>query len=270
MLSNFDNLNLSERMLKIMFARVFDKKTGFFYKSIIYGKIDIGYYERNIVYNPSEDTFELVDYLDKENKDQSVLMPLIEVINSDRNEWVTYDKVNVLKLNRFFKSNGMDVFIKQYCGYDEVYQDFDFMLRILRDRRVPRRDCFIQIREPNDTDQWAYIKNQRDANDFFNAFAGFHDSTIDKIEYVEDYEERSLTITFDNSGWYGVAELCFEGLISMNLRPAQENFSREIFSACLFVEDECIFWADETLDKEDLNHKGSFIKALNLKWRKID
>jgi len=72
-----------------MFARVFDKKTGFFYKSIIYGKLDTGYYERNIVYNPREDAFELVDYLDKENKDHSVLLPLIEVINSDRNEWVT-------------------------------------------------------------------------------------------------------------------------------------------------------------------------------------
>lgn len=252
-----------------MFARAFDKKTGFFYKSIIYGKLDIGYYERNIVYNPREDAFELVDYLDKENKDQRVLVPLIEVINSDRNEWVTYDKINVLKLNRFLKSNGISAFIKQYSGYDEVYQDFDFMLRILRDRIVSKSDCSIQIREPNDTNQWTYIKTQSDADAFSEVFAGFHDSTLDKIQYVEDYSERSLTVTFDNSGWYGVVELCFEGLISMNLRPAQENYSREIFSACLFVEDECIYWADDALDKENLNYTGSFIKALNLKWRRI-
>lgn len=161
-----------------MFARVFDKKAGFFYKSIIYGKLDIGYYERNIVYNPREDAFELVDYLDKESKDKSVLLPLIEVINSDRNEWVTYDKVNVLKLNRFFKSNGLNGLINQYCGYDEVYQDFDFMLRILRDRIVPRSDCSIQIRKPNDTNQWTYINTQSDADAFSEAFAGFHDSTL--------------------------------------------------------------------------------------------
>lgn len=253
-----------------MFARVFDKKTNFFYKSIIYGKIDIGYYERNIVYNPREDAFELVDYLDKESKDQSVLLPLIQVINSDRNEWVTYDKVNVLKLNRYFKSNGINAFIKQYCGYDEVYQDYDFMLKILRDRIVPKSDCSIQVRKPCDTDQWTYIKTQSDADAFLTVFAGFHDSTLDKIQYVEDYSERSFTVTFDNFGWYGVVELCFEGLISMNLRPAQESCSREIFSACLFVKDECIFWADDALDKEDLNYTGSFIKALNLKWRKID
>lgn len=253
-----------------MFARVFDKKTGFFYKSIIYGKLDIGYYERNIVYNPREDAFELVDYLDKETKDQSVLLPLIEIINSDRNEWVTYDKVNVLKLNGFFKSNGINAFIKQYSGYDEVYQDFDFMLRILRDRIVPKSDCSIQVRKPSDADQWTYINTQSDADAFFNVFAEFHDSTLDKLQYFEDYSERNLTVTFDNSGWYGIVELCFEGLVSMNLRPALENYSREIFSACLFVEDECIFWADEDLGKEDLNHTGSFIKALNLKWRKID
>lgn len=253
-----------------MYARVFDKKNGLFYKSIIYSKLDFGYYERSIVYNPKEEAFELVDYLDKESKDQCVLVPLIEVFNPDRDEWVTHDKVNVLKINRFFKSNGINAFIKQYCGYEEVYQDFDFMLKILRDRIVPKGDCSIRIREPNDTDQWTYIKTQSDADAFFKEVAGFHDSTLDKIQYFEDYGERSLTITFDNSGWYGIAELCFEGLISMSIRPAQENYSREIFSACLFVEDECIFWADHALDKEDLNHKGSFIKALNLKWRKID
>lgn len=252
-----------------MLARVFDKKNGFFYKSIIYGKFDIGYYERYIVYNPKENAFELMDYLYKERNDQRVLVPLIEAINSDRNEWVTYDKVYVLKLNRFFKNNGFNAYINQYCGYDEVYQDFDFMLKILRDGIVPKSDCSIQIREPNDTDRWTYIKTQNDADAFFKAFAGFHDSTLDKIQYFEDHNERSLTVTFDNSGWYGVVELCFEGLISMNLRPAQENHSREIFSACLFVENECIFWADDTLDKEDLDYIGSYIKALNLKWRKI-
>ena len=101
---------------------------------------------------------------------------------------------------------------------------------------------------------WCRLRNVRKSVDF---------------PYVEDYSERSLTVTFDNSGWYGVVELCFEGLISMNLRPAQENYSREIFSACLFVENECVFWADDALEKEDLNYTGSYIKALNLKWRKI-
>ncbi|HHV32773.1 hypothetical protein [Caproiciproducens sp. LBM24188] len=141
-----------------MFARVFDKKTGFYYKSIIYGKIDIGYYERNIVYNPREDAFELVDYLDKENKDSIMLPPLIEIINSDTNNWVTYDKGKVLELNFYLENNGMKSFIKQYSGYNEVFQDFDFMFRILRNRAVPRSECSIQIREPSDIDNWTYIK----------------------------------------------------------------------------------------------------------------
>ena len=42
--------------------------------------------------------------------------------------------------------------------------------------------------------------------------------------------------------------------------------------------DECILWADDNLYEKDfaedenghLNYRGSYIKALNLKWRKVD
>lgn len=44
----------------------------------------------------------------------------------------------------------------------------------------------------------------------------------------EDYSHRTLNVTFNSSCWYGIAELCFEGLVSMNLRAQQENYSREI------------------------------------------
>lgn len=56
----------------------------------------------------------------------------------------------------------------------------------------------------------------------------------------------------------------------MNLRSAQENISREIYEGCLIVKEQCIFWADDALKKEDLTYAGSYIKALNLKWRKIE
>lgn len=90
------------------------------------------------------------------------------------------------------------------------------------------------------------------------------------MQYEEDYSgQRTLRVTFDNSGWYGIVELCFEGLIAMNLRPALENCSRELYSGSLIVKDECIFWADEFLENENQDFSGSYIKALNLKWRKI-
>ncbi len=88
-------------------------------------------------------------------------------------------------------------------------------------------------------------------------FLGFHDSVIKNIEI----SNRQANVMFDNFGWYGVIEFCFEGLISVNLNPSQENYSNEIFGATLIVKDECIFWTEDTKESE--------IIALNLKWRKI-
>ena len=76
-------------------------------------------------------------------------------------------------------------------------------------------------------------------------------------------------ITFDNSGWFGVVELCFEGIEILKIVPAGENCSREILEGSLIVEDESVFWSDCYMESIDLTYEGSMIKALNLKWRKI-
>jgi hypothetical protein len=252
-----------------MFARVFDKVDKRYYKSIIYGRIDPGWFERDIVYDSTKQAFVLADYIDKGSP--KWYLPMIEVISGDVSEWMPREKVNVLELNRQLTDRSIDTGIKQFYGYEDVYSDTDFMLRILKDRIVPQIECSIQVREPGDAMQWTYIETQQDADEFFQAFAGFHDATLDQMHYFEDYGERRLTMRFDNSGWYGIAELCFEGLISMNLRPAQENFSREISCACLQIKDECVFWADETeLNSKDERYDGTFVKALNLKWRKVE
>ena len=76
-------------------------------------------------------------------------------------------------------------------------------------------------------------------------------------------------ITFDNSGWFGVVELCFEGIEILKIVPAGENCSREILEGSLIVEDESVFCSDCYMESIDLTYEGSMIKALNLKWRKI-
>ena len=276
-----------------MFARIFDKAGRFFYKSIIYGRLGDGQFERYIVYNPRREAFMLVDRFDRESKD--IPKPLVQTISLDKSGCVTLEKVHVLKLNRFFKSKGFDFRIDEYCGYDEVFQDFDFMLRVLRDKIVPKHDCSIEAREPEDADQWTYMRTQRDADQFTSAFTGFHDAALNKMQYVEDHEGGRLIATFggfhdgrldkmqpgmdcdernplevsEDSLWHAVVELCFEGLLRLNLWGPTEGFSREISRACLFVNDECVFWADGDLDGEDLQYDGTYIKAINLKWRKI-
>lgn len=62
----------------------------------------------------------------------------------------------------------------------------------------------------------------------------------------------------------------FEGVQLIRIVPAPENYSREIFSASLITYNESVFWADDDLEEMDDDYSGSFVKALCLKWRKIN
>lgn len=249
-----------------MFVRVYDKLKREYYKSMVYGLINTGYYEQAITYNPFSGCFELVDYFDKGRKN---LSPAYQHINSNRDEWITVEKTSLLKLKKYCRVNGSGLEITCFNGYQEVFDDFGFLLRIIREKNVPAAETKLAPRDNEDISQWNYIRTQADANQFMKLFVAFHDSTLDKLNYEETYGETRLTVQFDNSGWYGIVELCFEGIIALNLRAPLENYSREIYGATLLIRDESVFWADDELEVEDLSYPGTYIKALNLKWRKI-
>lgn len=250
-----------------MFARAYDKLEKRYYKSMVYGLINSGYYEQAILFNPYISKFELVEYFDK---DIPELNTLYECINSNTSEWITYEKTFLLKLKKYCKDNNFSYEIKLFRGYKEVFDNFEFMLKILQNKKVSLEETNIKVKVNEDIDKWNYIRNQGDANDFMRIFAGFHDSTLDKLIYEEDYGKTQLKVQFDNSTWYGVVELCFEGLITLNLKGLGENCTREIYGATLIINDESVFWADDELENEDYNYIGTYIKALNLKWRKIN
>lgn len=249
-----------------MFVRAYDKINKVYYKSMVYGIFNFGYYEKAVLLNPVTKSFELVDYLDKEQGD---LKPLYEVINSETEGWISREETSLIKFNHYCKEKGLDETIKLFRGYTDVFDDFDFMVQVLRDKKVSDTSAHIVIRENKDADEWNYISTQDDANQLMDLFFGFHDSTINKLVYEEDDRRKELTVTVDNSGWYGIIELCFEGLVAVNLRPPLENYSREIFGATLIVKDETVFWADGSMSEENFDYKGTYIKALNLKWRQI-
>lgn len=249
-----------------MFVRVKDKKQNKYYKSMVYGLINTGYYEQAILFNPFTQCFELVDYLDKETEN---LHPLYECINNDQTNWSSYEKVNLLKIKKFFKGKEFETSLQLLQGYPEVIDDYEFIFKMLKQKEVSLSETVQKIRTNEDEQEWKYIRNQEDADDFMKLFVGFHDATLDKMLYEEDYGTKQLNVIFNNSGWYGVVELCFEGLLRMNLRGFDENYSREIYDATLHVSDETVYWADgETTPDNDQFH-GTWIKALNLKWKKI-
>lgn len=209
-----------------MFVRVFDKSNNKYYKSMVYALINSGYDEQAILFNPYKEAFELIDYLDKESKKY---VPLYECINSNKNEWVSYEKVFLLKLKKYLKENNCTEEIMCFRGYKEVFDNYKFMLKILQTKQVPIESTTINLKNNEDTNEWNYIRTQEDANEFMKLFVGFHDSTLDKLTYEEAYGKTQLNVVFDNSGWYGVVELCFEGLSALNLRTLSENGLRYIY-----------------------------------------
>ena len=245
-----------------MFVRVSDKANNRYYKSLVYGLLNRGFFEQAIVINPYTNCFELVHYLEKADP---FPIPIYEVIQSEKSGWIIASTADLLKLNLRSKSLSVDYL----SGFEDVINNNKFLSSLLDKKYVYVNNAKVQIRSFEDEQDWNYIVTQADADAFMRLFEGFHDSFLDKLTYEEDHQTRKVTAIFDNTCWYGVAELCFEGLVAMNLRPAQENFDRFIYGGTLLVKDECIFWADDTLEEENLSYEGSYIKALNLKWRKI-
>ena len=250
-----------------MFVRVFDKQQNKYYKSMVYATVGFGWYLQYIVLNPHTLSFELVEYLDKQQKPAK---PLVEIIQPDHEEFVVYHGAHMLKYKHYCKTNGYEfVDIKQMMGYPEILENNAFLAEILRNHSVPVGAYQISQKTLCDTTEWNYILTQADADDFMKKFVGFHDSTLEKIGYYESNSCAVANAIFDNSIWYGIVELCFEGVQMLKIMPAAENYSREIFEASLFVENESVFWADSYMEKPNDSYTGSMIRALSLKWRKI-
>lgn len=247
-----------------MLVRIFDKERKTYYKSMVYAAVGTGWFLQYIVLNPQTQSFELVDYLDKSFKPAK---PLAEIIQPEEEAFVPFSEV---KYKHFCEANGRNFTdVKQLKGYPEVLENAAFLADILENRSVPFEAYDIPERTPNDTAEWSYILTQADADDFMEKFAGFHDSTIEKISYTETDSSASVNAIFDNSGWFGVVELCFEGVQMLKIVPAAENYTRELIEASLIIENESVFWADARFEKPDTSYDGSIIEALNLKWRKI-
>lgn len=249
-----------------MFVRVYDKPNNRYYKSIVYGTIGVGWFLQYIVLNPMENCFELVEYLDKSSEP---VQPLVETIQINNDDFKVYENTLLLKYKHYCKKNGKSMEINRLCGYSDVCENFDFIDYIIAYKSVSVEKYSIQLRQLSDKDEWNYIQTQEDANAFMKLFAGFHDSTLERLVYDEEHGYTRVTAIFDNSGWYGIVELCFEGLFEINIRPAKENYDRYIYEATMLVENETILWTEGLMEKEDLAYDESYIKAMNLKWRKI-
>ena len=250
-----------------MFVRVFEQKRNTYYRSMVYAVAGSGLEQQYIVLNPHTHCLELVNYLDDQSKAPRVL---VEMIQPECNEFLAYHGAQMLKYKHFCKTNGYEFAdIRNLKGYPEVLENSEFLANIFADKCVPFDTCGIPEKAFPDTDQWNYILTQSDADAFMRQISGFHDSILETVRYCEDGHSAAAYAVFKNSEWSGAAELCFEGVQMMKIKPPVLACFRNISDASLIIQNESVFWADASLKKPDESYAGSFIRALCLKWRKI-
>lgn len=250
-----------------MYLRVFDKKNQRYYKSVAYCKVAEDNQYQFIVLDPYDNCFTLVDCYDRSGK---VYTPLVEHIQLDTDDWTEYKYAQLLKYKQYCKTHGKEEPEVEFLwGYRDVCENYAFLWDILAKKKVPASAYDVKIRTLADAEDWKYVLTQEDAEELMHLFAGFHDATLEKLVYEEARYTSRAVATFENNCWYGVIEVCFEKIVAINIRPAAENYSPEIYDATLLVKDQAVFWADSYMEEEDLSYDGTYIKALSMKYRKI-
>ena len=77
---------------------------------------------------------------------------------------------------------------------------------------------------------------------------------------------RRVTMRFD-SQWCRSIEIVFEGVLALNLRPCQDNYSADLHDASLFIQDEVLYFFDSRLDNINKSYDGTWIESYSIRWR---
>ncbi len=264
-----------------MRVRVFDSKRNLFFKSEVYAVINSGYYEKQLVYVPNEvgGYFKFFDYLDKTN---DALPVLINTIISQRPDaWIfkrakSVDEILIPYQNRL--SENIRFF--EYNGFPWLWENVETLTKLLTGKSVPIQGSIFEGKVYSDILQpsWRFIENQEDANLFMEEVCGFHDSVIKELHYISGAfvdpdnsmmpvaDKRSVTMQIQSQQCRNFT-LEFEGVTALNLRPATDNYTDDIYDATLIVQDEQIFFSDSFMERIDLAYEGTWVSAYSLKWK---
>jgi hypothetical protein len=234
-----------------MYVQVFDKPTEQYYKSVVYAIIECKEMpvsgvstelSRNeefaVLYNPIIDCFELLPKFDISWE----LFAGIPTMNRKLNYTVIQPaQVGWKALPEALIAQYTEDRVVSAIGFSDIIDQPAIIRRFLTDKRINAQEAGIPIRIPEDANEWTYVLTQQDANGLTSVYNNFHDAVIDQIHYVEtDTRSFAVTVTLsmDNEK---TLELCFEGVIALNLRT-QIEWQREMAFASLHVGNRLITW----------------------------
>lgn len=251
-----------------MYVCVFDKDNDCYFRSIVYAVICCldGIIEY-VVFDKKNDRFVLMPRYDGQ-------VHLIETISGSADDLVLY-KNALSEYNGLCRRLGTPRKATQdIYAYPDVFENRSFLSEILENGSVPAGKYNIERRCLPDTDVWTYISTQEEADEFMRTVYGLHDARLTKLCYTDCGKTDCVTVIFDDSQWYGVIELCFEGIKKLHLKPGNSTYGfykNEIYDSTLRVGADGIFWVGKYFDSLDDcdDIMNSYIDALSLKWRKI-
>ena len=264
-----------------MRVRVYDKQSGICFQSEVYAIINTGYYEKYLVSVPfgNGGYMKLFDYLDKSDQKLPVLVNLVTPQGPEG--WI-YKQTG--KVDRQFEEYrhvlGPSILFFEYRGFPWLWEDTDTLGALLRGESVLIRGSLFEDRLYSDTalPGWNYVMTQEDADAFQRSVCGFHDAVIRGLDYVSGAyvnadksmyplaAVRSVSILIQSQQCRDF-EMIFEGVTALNLRPAADKYTADIYDASLFVRDASVFFSDSCLEKPDTSYEGTWITAYGLRWR---
>jgi len=128
---------------------------------------------------------------------------------------------------------------------------------------------------------WNDVKNQDGLDVLLETYGGFHDSCIKEIHYISGayvtenlYMQpmnnlNSLRIVFQRQYLNPMEiEVEFNGLVKLNLEPANTSYTCEILDVSFFFENDMVYWGDSFLFETQRNeYAGIWLQAAEVRWR---
>lgn len=261
-----------------MRVRVYDKHSNSYFVSEVYAIINTGYYKKYLIVESKNDTryFRLVEYMDKSTGNLPVNVNLIS--SNDLTEWIFKEENDLKDINSRLDAKDKNDSFYSYSGYNFIFKQENLLITLLKGEQVDYESmCGREKEVSTKLDSWIYIESENDIHNLMEIFHGFHDSVLRNLNYISGSGKRDkgiivsdsirqVSMIFD-SLWSESIEIVFEGVLLLNLRPAQDKYSSDLSSATILIKDSAILFYDDKVDYEQKSYEGTWINALGMRWR---
>jgi len=264
-----------------MRVRVYDKDTNNYFVSEVYAIINSGYYEKYLVLEEidSKRYFRLFDYLDKSNN--GPIFPVnINLINSNElpEPWVYKTEPDLKYFMDKLDTKDKYKSLYSFKGYSFIFEQKDLLIALFKGNKVNYEKIMGNKKQIcTKLNGWNFVESEKDIANLLETFGRFHDSVLRTLNYISGSRkvEQGMIVTDDirevsmifDSDWSDSIEIVFEGVLALNLRPAKDNYTSELFSATIMLKDETILFYDDEVNSEHKDYEGTWINALGMRWR---